>query len=182
MGHCAHGAGADWASAQKSDRIKMLSYTPSIRHRSRAQRTATSRRAYSMIEVLMAATICVSALVPALAMLRDGMALGDVIDTRHMLLNYSVSKMEEQLAVIGASWSTGTITGNFASDGQPSIRFMVTRSDDPADGGIVGKLMAVSVTTYSDDNNNGVMDSSEAHTTMTTKIAKLVSYATKAGS
>ncbi len=130
----------------------------------------------------MASAICMTALVPALAVLRDGMALGDIIDTRHLLLTYSVSKMEEQLAVVAAAWTTGTATGNFASDGQSSIRFTVTRSDAVVDGGVVGKLMAVTVTTYSDDNGNNAMDASEARTTMTTKIAKLASYVTKAGS
>jgi hypothetical protein len=50
------------------------------------------------------------------------------------------------------------------------------------DGGIVGKLMVVTVTTYSDDNGNSSMDASEVRTTMTTKVAKLVSYVTKANS
>jgi hypothetical protein len=139
------------------------------------------RRGYSMIEVVMASAICLTALVPALAVLRDGMTLGDIIDTRQLLLTYSVSKLEEQLAVVAASWTTGTVTGNFASDGQPKIRFTVTRSDAAVDGGVDGKLMVVTVTTYSDDNGNGLMDASEARTTMTTKTAKLVSYATKAG-
>jgi hypothetical protein len=150
--------------------------------RRRANRTVTARRAYSMLEVVLASSICITAIVPALSMLRDGIALGDIIDTRHLLLTYGVSKMEEQLAIVGATWSTGTITGNFASDGQPSIRYTVTRSDAAIDGGVVGKLMVVSVTTYSDDNANSVMDASEARTTLTTKLAKLVSYVTKAGS
>lgn len=140
------------------------------------------RNGYSMLEVVLASAICLTAIVPALAMLRDGIALGDIIDTRHLLLTYSVSKMEEQLAVVGAAWTTGTATGNFASDGQTSIRYSVTRSDAAIDGGIVDKLMVVTVTTYSDDNGNNAMDSSEARTTMTTKVAKLVSYVTKASS
>jgi hypothetical protein len=135
-----------------------------------------------MLEVMLASSICITAIVPALAMLRDGIALGDMIDTRHLLLTYSVSKMEEQLAVIGATWPTGTVTGNFASDGQSTIRYSVTRSDAVVDGGIVGKLMVVTVTTYSDDNGNSAMDASEARTIMTTKVAKLVSYVTKASS
>lgn len=143
---------------------------------------APMRRGYSMLEVVLASSICLTAIVPALAMLRDGIALGDIIDTRHLLLTYSVSKMEEQLSIVGATWPTGTVTGNFASDGQSTIRFSVTRSDAAIDGGIVGKLMVVTVTTYSDDNGNSTMDSSEARTTMTTKIAKLVSYVTKASS
>ena len=133
-----------------------------------------------MLEVVLASSICMTALVPALAVLRDGIALGDKIDTRHLLLTYSVSKLEEQLGIVAATWATGTVTGNFAADGQASIRYTVTRSDAVVDGGIVGKLMVVTVTTYSDDNGNSAMDSSEARTTMTTKIANLVSYVTKA--
>src|ERR1043165_8967947 len=148
----------------------------------RANRKATARRGYSMLEVGLASAICITAIVPALSMLRDGIALGDIIDTRHLLLTYGVSKMEEQLAIVGATWATGTTTGNFASDGQSSIRFSVTRSDAVVDGGAVGKLMVVTVTTYSDDNGNNAMDTSEARTTLTTKIAKLTSYVTKAGS
>ncbi len=148
--------------------------------RRRSKRTA--RSAYSMVEVVLAASICLTALVPALKALRDGITLGDIIDTRHLLLTYGVSKMEEQLAIVGAAWTTGTATGNFASDGQASIRYSVARSDAVVDGGVVGKLMVVTVTTYSDDNSNSTMDSSEARTTLTTKVAKLVSYVTKAGS
>jgi hypothetical protein len=148
----------------------------------RAGRRTRLRRGYSMLEVVLASSICITAIVPALAMLRDGIALGEIIDTRHLLLTYGVSKMEEQLAIIGATWTTGTLTGNFAADGQPSIRFSVTRSDAVVDGGIVNKLMVVSVTTYSDDNGNNVMDTSEARTILTTKIAKLTSYVIKAAS
>ena len=155
-----------------------LSVTP----RRLGSNRAGARRGYSMLEVMLASTICLTALVPALAILRDGMTLGDTIDKRHLLLTYSVSKMEEQLAVAAAAWTTGTLTGNFATDGHTSVRYNVTRSDAAAAGGIVGKLMVVTVTTYSDDNGNSAMDSSEARTTMTTKVAKLVSYVTKAGS
>jgi len=114
--------------------------------------------------------------------MRDGVALGEIIDTKHLLLTCGVSKMEEQLAVVGATWATGTVTGNFVSDGQAVIRFSATRTDAPASGGITNSLMVVSITTYSDDNGNSSMDSSEARIVLATKVAKLVSYATKAGS
>jgi hypothetical protein len=140
------------------------------------------RSAYSLLEVVLASAICASALVPALAVMRDGMALGDIIDTRHLLLTYGVSKMEEQLAIVGATWATGTITGNFASDGQAGIRFSVTRSDSAGSGGITNRLMSVSVTTYGDDNGNSALDSGEAQLTLTTKVSKLVSYESKASS
>lgn len=155
----------------------LLATKPHRRHR-----RSRLRRAYSLLEVVMASAICASALVPALAVMRDGVALGDIIDTNHLLLTYGVSKMEEQLAIVGATWSTGTVSGNFAADGQAGIRFSATRTDAAASGGIVNQLMVVTVTTYSDDNGNAAMDTSESRLTFTTKVAKLVSYATKAGS
>jgi hypothetical protein len=160
----------------------MTSVTIKIRSRNTTCSGISARRAYSLLEVVLASAICASALVPALAVLRDGIALGDIIDTRHLLLTYGVSKMEEQLAIVGASWTTGTAAGDFASDGQPNIRFSVTRSDSPASGGITNQLMNVAVTTYSDENANDVMDASEMRSTFTTKVAKSVSYATKASS
>jgi hypothetical protein len=146
------------------------------------RRNGRYRRAYSLLEVVLASTICASALVPALAVMRDGMTLCDIVDTRHLLLLYGVSKMEEQLAIVGATWATGTVTGNFASDGQSNIRYSVTRTDAPASGGITNQLMVITVTTFSDDNGNTTMDASEARLTFTTKVAKLASYVTKAGS
>src|SRR3954470_3027558 len=113
----------------------MQSSSIPMSRRRRATCRLRLRRGYSMLEVMLAASICLTAIVPALAMLRDGIALGDIVDTRHLLLTYSVSKMEEQLAIIGANWPTGTITGNFAADGQATIRFSVTRSDAAVDGG-----------------------------------------------
>lgn len=129
---------------------------------------------------MLAAGICATALVPALALLRDGMTLADNIDTRHLLLVYGVSKMEEHLAIVAASWTTGTANGDFAADGHANVRFSVSRSDNPANGGITGRLMSVTVTTYSDDDGDDAMDANEMRTTLTTKIGKFVSYENKA--
>src|SRR5215813_6267258 len=118
----------------------MSSLKLQTRNRCKASHKSAIRRGYSMIEVVLASSICLTAIVPALSMLRDGIALGDIIDTRHLLLQYGVSKMEEQLAIVGATWTTGTLTGNFAADGQSTIRYTVTRTDAVASGGIVGKL------------------------------------------
>jgi hypothetical protein len=136
--------------------------------------------AYSLLEVVMASAICATALVPALAFMRDGMTLATTIDTKHMLLTYGVSKMEEQLAIVAASWTEGNVAGDFAADGHANVRFNVTRSDAPASGGIDNRLMNVLVTTYSDDDGDDTMDAAEARITVTTKISKLVNYENKA--
>jgi hypothetical protein len=135
---------------------------------------------YSLLEVVLAASICATALVPALAFLRDSVRLGEIIDKRHLMTIYGVSKMEEQMSVVAATWATATVTGDFAADGHVDIRFTVTRSDSPASGGITGRLMVVSVTTYSDDDGDDVLDATEMQTTLTTKIAKLPTYENKA--
>ena len=139
-------------------------------------------KAYSLLEVMLAAGICATALVPALALLRDGMTLAENIDTRQLLLVYGVSKMEEQLAIVAASWTTGTTSGDYAADGHSNVRYSVARSDDPASGGIAGRLMSITVTTYSDDDGDDTMDANEMRTTLTTKIGQLVSYENKASS
>jgi hypothetical protein len=130
----------------------------------------------------MASAICATALVPALALMRDGVTLANTIDTRHMLLTYAVSKMEERLAIAGAVWSEGTISGDFAADGHANIRFTVVTSDAPASGGIDNRLMNVAVTAYSDDDGNDVMNAAEDRITVTTKVGKLMSYENKAAS
>jgi hypothetical protein len=138
--------------------------------------------AYSLLEVVLASAICSTALVPALSLLRDGMTLANTIDTRHFLLIYGVSKMEEQMSIAAATWSEGTASGDFAADGHASIRFNATRSDDLASGGIADRLMCISVTIYSDDDGDDTLDAAEARTILTTKIAKLVTYESKASS
>jgi len=137
--------------------------------------------AYSLLEVVLASAICASALVPALAILRDGVSLGRNIDTRHLLLLYGVSKLEEQSAVVAATWADGSLSGDFAADGHADVRYLVTRSDSPSDGGIANRLMNISVTTYCDDNGNDAMGSDEPRVLLTTKISKLVSYESEAG-
>lgn len=143
---------------------------------------SSSRKAYSLLEVVLASSICVTALVPALATLRDGLTLAETMDKRHLLLIYGVSKMEEQITAIAANWTESTVTGDFSTDGHANIRFSSTTSDEVASGGIVGRLMNVTVTTYSDDDGDDTMDSGEIRTTFTTKIGKTVTYETKASS
>jgi hypothetical protein len=114
--------------------------------------------------------------VPSLTLLRDSMTVAENIDTRHLLLVYGVSKMEEQLAVVAASWTTGNASGDFAADGHANVRYTVVRTDNPASGGITDRLMSVTVTTYNDDDGDDTMDANEMQTSLTTKIGKFVSY------
>jgi hypothetical protein len=134
------------------------------------------------LEVVLASAICASALVPALAILRDGILAAETIDTRHALLLYSVRKMEEQLAVVAANWTTGSASGDFSSEGHADIRYSVSRSDSAGNGGISNRLMAVTVTAYADDDGDDSLDAGEPRVILSTKISKLIAYETMAGS
>jgi hypothetical protein len=139
------------------------------------------RIGYSLLEVVLASGICATALVPALAMVRDSMTLAERIDKRHLLLLYGVSKMEERLAVVAADWTEIPQSGDYGLEGHADIRFNATSSDEPANGGIIDRLMSVAVTIYSDDDGDDSLDANEMRIVLTTKIAKMITYETKAG-
>jgi hypothetical protein len=145
-------------------------------------RSIANHGGYSLLEVVLATGICTTALVTALSLMRTGMVNSGTIDTRHLMVVFGVSKMEEQLAVVAASWSTGTIGGDFSADGHPDIRYTVTRSDAPASGGLTNRLMNVTLTVYSDANGNDAMDASEMRSVFTTKIGNSINYQGIAGS
>ncbi|HEY3395052.1 MAG TPA: hypothetical protein VGK58_20275 [Lacipirellulaceae bacterium] len=138
-------------------------------------------KAYSLLEIVLASGICATALVPALALLRDGVTLADRVDARHLLLLYGVSKMEEHLAIVAAGWTEGTFTGNFATEGHANVRYIVVQSDEVASGGIVDRLMNVEVTTYRDEDGDAALDAGEMRNIMRTKIGRFTSYENKAG-
>lgn len=135
-----------------------------------------SRRGFSLLEVVMAAALAGIALVGALELLRDSVDLGQSIDNRQLLTNYAVSKLEEHLSIAAASWTNGTWSGNFATDGHPHIRYTAVRSDAGASGGIVDRLMHVQVTTYWDTNANNNLDAGESRCSFRTKIGKFATY------
>jgi hypothetical protein len=140
------------------------------------------RTAYSLLEVVLASGLCASALVPGLALLRDGVTLAEDISDRHQLLLYGVSMLEEHTAIVAANWIDGTATGDFAADGHANMRYIVGRSDDAFNGGIDDRLMNISVTVYRDDDGDDALGAAEMRTVLTTKISRLISYESKAGS
>lgn len=140
--------------------------------------------AFSLLEVVLASALCAAALVPALVIIRDSIAQAREIDIRHQLLLYGVGTLESQLAAVAAldaAWpGTAPSPGSFASEGQPNMHYIVTWSDNPANGGLTNRLMNVTVTTYYDEDGDGVQDAGEPSVTLNTKIGKLASYENKA--
>lgn len=130
----------------------------------------------SLLEMAAATVLIAGTLVPSLAVLRDAMAVSREGVKRHLLANYAVQILENQCAIVMRSWTTGTVTGNFSTDGYTAVRYSMTRSDAPGNGGLTNQLMHIQVTVYYDDNGNSTMDTGELRITYRTKVAKLTTY------
>jgi hypothetical protein len=128
------------------------------------------------LELICAIALTSVAIVPALRLLRDAMEQSNVLETQELLTTLSVSKLEEQLALVQATWSSGAVTGDFAADGYASVRYTVVRSDQPADGGMVDRLMAVTATVWEDADGDTALDAGERSIVLATKVCKMARY------
>lgn len=115
-------------------------------------------------------------LVPAVEFIRYGMERSLDDDRRQLLALYAVSQVEERLGVVAASWSKGTLVGDYAADGHADIRFETTCSDEVASGGIVNRLMDIRSTVYYDANADDAWTAGEMRCVFRTKIGKFATY------
>ena len=135
-------------------------------------------RGFSLLDTLAAGTVMAIALVPGYTAMRSGLELSRDAAALQITTTLCVTKMEEHLAVVASSFTTLTETGNFAADGFSKYEFSVTCSDDPLDGGIADRLMAITVTVWRDDDGDDVLDNGEIKTELFSKVAKMATYVT----
>jgi type II secretory pathway pseudopilin PulG len=140
------------------------------------QRPVRARRAFSLVEMILATALVAGTLAPALAVMRNAMSTSRETTKRLLLANYAVEILEYSQGISMQTWSPTTVSGNMASDGYSNIRYTITWSDAPANGGITGKLMHVQVVVYDDVNGNSAQDSTELSVRFRTKVAKLATY------
>jgi type II secretory pathway pseudopilin PulG len=134
------------------------------------------RAGFSLIEMVVAAALMIGTVAPTLAVIRNAMAQSRELHDRHLLANYAVQIMEAQAGVAAADWTSETLTGDWSADGHGQIRYTVTKSDNPSDGGIVNKLMSIEVTAFEDADGDTNLDANEMQETYRTKVAKLNTY------
>ena len=137
---------------------------------------AYHRRAYTLIELVMAASLTALAIVPALSLMRDSIEQGTSIDTQNMIATLCMSKLEEHLALAAATFTETNTTGDFSREGYGRLKYTVNSSTAAKAGGIPDQLMAISVTVWSDADNDTQQDIDESSLTLATKLAKMVRY------
>jgi hypothetical protein len=128
------------------------------------------------MEMIAATALTAGTLAPALAVMRDAMAVSREGVKRSLLANYAAKVLEEQSALVMQNWTSATSSGNFSSDGNSTLKWIAVKSDAPASGGLTNRLMHIQVTTYEDVNGNSTADSTELKVYFRTKVAKLLSY------
>jgi hypothetical protein len=129
-----------------------------------------------LLEMLAATALVAGTLAPALAVMRDAMAVSREGVQRGLAANYAVYVLENQAALVMQNWTNGTVTGNFSSDGYATIKYTAVKSDDPGNGGLTNRLMHIQVTAYEDKDGDSVADAGEVQVSIRTKVAKLTNY------
>jgi ribonuclease D len=134
------------------------------------------KRAFSLLEMAMAATLVASTIVPTMAVMREAMAKSRELSRRNLMSNYAVSILESQAASTMRNWSTTTTSGNFSTDGHPKLRYIAQRSDAASDGGLTAQLMHIQVRVFDDTDGDSSFDANELNVLYRTKLARLQSY------
>ena len=135
-----------------------------------------ARKGQTMLELIAATTIITIALVPALRLTRDSIARSDDLKNAELRLALCTSKLEGELARTAATWDLTSTVGDFADMGHSQLRFVATKSDAIADGGIPNALATITVTVWHDQDAGDDLDPDEPRTKLLTKMAKLISY------
>jgi hypothetical protein len=136
----------------------------------------TEHRGQTLLELVAATTIIALTLVPTLRMMRDALRVARDTEGANRVATGAASKLEEHLLLTAGDWSTTTSTGDFTAIGYSNVKFQVLRSDDPADGGVPGSLMAVTVTVWEDRDDDDVWDAGEPRSVFASKLARIAAY------
>jgi hypothetical protein len=134
------------------------------------------RRGQTLLELVGATTIIAMTLVPTLRMMRDALRVARDTEQANRVATLAMSTLEEYLLRTAGAWTTGTVTGDFGAEGLANFKFVVTRTDSLADGGIPGDLMAISAVVWEDRDGDDVWDAGEPRAEFGTKLAHIAAY------
>jgi len=129
-----------------------------------------------LIELVAATTVLSIALVPALRIMRDALAVEEDLEYATAMSTLCASQLEQTLAKTAASWNTTSESGSYSSIGYSRLRYSVTKSDAPASGGLTNQLLAITATVWDDADSDAVLDTNEKAVQFSSKLAKISAY------
>lgn len=141
-----------------------------------ARRRRPARPGNSLLELVAAATIIATTLVPALQIMGESLRISGDVETGALMTTVCVSRLEEEMARSAAAWDLTDTSGNYAALGHADVKYSVVKGDTVAEGGIPDALMAIIVTVWQDRDGDDLRDASEPSVIYGTKISKLRNY------
>ena len=129
--------------------------------------------------MLAASTVLAIALAPALRITRTALLTADRLDRQERCLTVANDRIEFLMARTVADWDAlvGSGGGGAAGvPGYPGLRTAETVSDAAAAGGVPGRLTAIGVTAWYDDDGDGALDAGEPHVRLNVLVARLTAY------
>lgn len=139
-------------------------------------RRRKDREAYSLLEVVAATFLLGLAIIPAMNFMTASIHAGYELERWNQMNLLAVGKLEQQIALSAALFQGGSQSGTFADTGLEGLRFVASRTDASAEGGIEDRLMVVTVTVWDDENANAARENQESQVTYATKVAKMAVY------
>ena len=136
------------------------------------------RKGNTLIELVAATTVLAIALVPALRLMRDALAVEEEIEYAAAMSTLCVNQLEQSLAKTEAAWNTTAESGSYSSLGYSRLKYTVSKSDAPANGGLTNRLIAITATVWDDADSDNVLDTGEKRVQFSSKLAKLAVYNT----
>lgn len=135
-----------------------------------------ARHGNTLIELVAATTVLAIALVPALRIMRDALAVEEDLEYATAMSTLCAGRLEQTLAATAASWNTSAESGSYSSLGYSRLKYAVSKSDAPASGGLTNQLIAITATVWDDADSDSVLDTGEKRVQFSSKLAKLAVY------
>lgn len=130
------------------------------------------RSAFSLLEVVAGMVVVGMILVPATSMMRDALKGEATQRSRSELLQLAHGKSAEYAHLARIQFRDRNANGAFTTEGYPQMMFTVQCSQDPANGGVTGRYLAISTFAWHDQNGNRTFDVNEPSVSLWTGVAR----------
>lgn len=150
----------------------MHSFKPDRMQSHARRRSLVRRAAFSLLEVAVGLVVCAMILVPTMVVMNDALKGEQTQRHRNELILLANGKQQEFAHLARVDFRPQRQSGTFTAEGHPQMRYEVTCSDAATDGGIPGRLLAISTNTWFDANANRIHDSDEPATQLWTAVAR----------
>lgn len=130
------------------------------------------QRAFSLLEVVMGMLVIALILVPTTAMMSDVLRGESLRHERSELLHLARGKQNEFAHLARVRFQNREQTGAFVREGHPRLRYSLVASDEPSHGGIPGRLQAIHLFAWYDENDDLRLNPNETQVDLWTAVSR----------